>query len=221
MRTKGALIFANGISTQARIHSHTETLLDEHSDLSPHRHTQTHASHRLHRRRRRARSLGCESDVIKSNLPRRFETDRIKCVPWKLMQLADSCSDVQRRQRHWVVHDQHDHVKRRHCCDANSRRGQFTQTIYYERRSNRMKACTHLVRVFCYRHISVGGLHMQHTMLGKTRRPRTAFTSQQLLELEKQFKQSKYLSRPKRFEVASCLHLSETQASNIILCVRV
>lgn len=54
---------------------------------------------------------------------------------------------------------------------------------------------------------------MQHAMLGKTRRPRTAFTSQQLLELEKQFKQSKYLSRPKRFEVASCLHLSETQAS--------
>ncbi|XP_037039552.1 transcription factor LBX1 [Bradysia coprophila] len=56
-----------------------------------------------------------------------------------------------------------------------------------------------------------GMQHMQHAMLGKTRRPRTAFTSQQLLELEKQFKQSKYLSRPKRFEVASCLHLSETQ----------
>ncbi|GAB0096189.1 hypothetical protein DMENIID0001_116690 [Sergentomyia squamirostris] len=49
------------------------------------------------------------------------------------------------------------------------------------------------------------------TILGKTRRPRTAFTSQQLLELEKQFKQSKYLSRPKRFEVASSLLLSETQ----------
>lgn len=62
---------------------------------------------------------------------------------------------------------------------------------------------------------------MPHAMLGKTRRPRTAFTSQQLLELEKQFKQSKYLSRPKRFEVASCLHLSETQASKIsILSVK-
>lgn len=66
---------------------------------------------------------------------------------------------------------------------------------------------------------------MQHAMLGKTRRPRTAFTSQQLLELEKQFKQSKYLSRPKRFEVASCLHLSETQASffftisTIVMCL--
>ncbi|XP_061393251.1 alpha-protein kinase 1-like [Musca vetustissima] len=50
-----------------------------------------------------------------------------------------------------------------------------------------------------------------HAILGKTRRPRTAFTSQQLLELEKQFKQNKYLSRPKRFEVASGLMLSETQ----------
>ncbi|KAG5678512.1 hypothetical protein PVAND_008179 [Polypedilum vanderplanki] len=48
-------------------------------------------------------------------------------------------------------------------------------------------------------------------LFGKTRRPRTAFTSQQLLELEKQFKQNKYLSRPKRYEVASNLLLTETQ----------
>ena len=53
----------------------------------------------------------------------------------------------------------------------------------------------------------------QHTLLGKTRRPRTAFTSQQLLELEKQFKENKYLSRPKRFEVATGLCLTETQVS--------
>ena len=45
----------------------------------------------------------------------------------------------------------------------------------------------------------------------KVRRPRTAFTSQQLIELEKQFKVSKYLSRPKRFEVATMLQLTETQ----------
>ncbi|XP_055527322.1 motor neuron and pancreas homeobox 1-like [Wyeomyia smithii] len=51
----------------------------------------------------------------------------------------------------------------------------------------------------------------QHTLYGKNRRPRTAFTSQQLLELEKQFKVSKYLSRPKRYEVANNLLLSETQ----------
>ncbi|XP_014240424.1 motor neuron and pancreas homeobox protein 1-like [Cimex lectularius] len=50
-----------------------------------------------------------------------------------------------------------------------------------------------------------------HSLLGKTRRPRTAFTSQQLLELEKQFRQNKYLSRPKRFEVATSLMLTETQ----------
>ncbi|XP_012732405.3 motor neuron and pancreas homeobox protein 1 [Fundulus heteroclitus] len=51
----------------------------------------------------------------------------------------------------------------------------------------------------------------QEALLGKCRRPRTAFTSQQLLELENQFKLNKYLSRPKRFEVATSLMLTETQ----------
>lgn len=51
----------------------------------------------------------------------------------------------------------------------------------------------------------------QSSLLGKCRRPRTAFTSQQLLELENQFKLNKYLSRPKRFEVATSLMLTETQ----------
>lgn len=55
-----------------------------------------------------------------------------------------------------------------------------------------------------------------HALLGKTRRPRTAFTSQQLLELEKQFRQNKYLSRPKRFEVATSLMLTETQVSILL-----
>nr|QFQ66882.1 Mnx-1 protein [Hofstenia miamia] len=59
-------------------------------------------------------------------------------------------------------------------------------------------------------------LDMQNTSavqnsLNKSRRPRTAFTSQQLLELENQFKRNKYLSRPKRFEVATKLMLTETQ----------
>ncbi|GAV09560.1 hypothetical protein RvY_19072 [Ramazzottius varieornatus] len=58
----------------------------------------------------------------------------------------------------------------------------------------------------CWSGHSVG-----HALLGKTRRPRTAFTSQQLLELEKHFKLNKYLSRPKRYEVASSLMLTETQ----------
>ncbi|XP_077994065.1 uncharacterized protein LOC144447831 [Glandiceps talaboti] len=51
----------------------------------------------------------------------------------------------------------------------------------------------------------------QPNFMGKTRRPRTAFTSQQLLELENQFRKNKYLSRPKRFEVATSLMLTETQ----------
>lgn len=54
-------------------------------------------------------------------------------------------------------------------------------------------------------------------LLGKCRRPRTAFTSQQLLELENQFKLNKYLSRPKRFEVATSLMLTETQVSEEVL----
>ncbi|XP_077474048.1 uncharacterized protein LOC144087461 [Stigmatopora argus] len=55
------------------------------------------------------------------------------------------------------------------------------------------------------------GAPNQAGLLGKCRKPRTAFTSQQLLELENQFKLSKYLSRPKRFEVATSLMLTETQ----------
>lgn len=55
------------------------------------------------------------------------------------------------------------------------------------------------------------GAPAQTGLLGKCRRPRTAFTSQQLLELENQFKLNKYLSRPKRFEVATSLMLTETQ----------
>ncbi|XP_061697993.1 motor neuron and pancreas homeobox protein 1-like isoform X2 [Syngnathoides biaculeatus] len=51
----------------------------------------------------------------------------------------------------------------------------------------------------------------QAGLLGKCRKPRTAFTSQQLLALENQFKLNKYLSRPKRFEVATSLMLTETQ----------
>ncbi|XP_077436592.1 motor neuron and pancreas homeobox protein 1-like isoform X2 [Vanacampus margaritifer] len=55
------------------------------------------------------------------------------------------------------------------------------------------------------------GAPVQAGLLGKCRKPRTAFTSQQLLELENQFKLNKYLSRPKRFEVATSLMLTETQ----------
>ena len=52
-------------------------------------------------------------------------------------------------------------------------------------------------------------------MFGKCRQPRTAYTSLQLLELEAEFKKSKYLSRPKRYEVSTRLGLTETQVRTV------
>ncbi|GLV36432.1 unplugged [Carabus blaptoides fortunei] len=46
---------------------------------------------------------------------------------------------------------------------------------------------------------------------GKTRRRRTAFTSEQLLELEREFHAKKYLSLTERSQIASALKLSEVQ----------
>ncbi|KAG8199842.1 hypothetical protein JTE90_015840 [Oedothorax gibbosus] len=46
---------------------------------------------------------------------------------------------------------------------------------------------------------------------GKTRRKRTAFTSEQLLELEKEFHLKKYLSLTERSQIAHSLKLSEVQ----------
>ncbi|MFH4979540.1 hypothetical protein AB6A40_006249 [Gnathostoma spinigerum] len=46
---------------------------------------------------------------------------------------------------------------------------------------------------------------------GKMRRPRTAFTSEQLIELEKHFADNRYLSRPRRYQLAQSLNLTETQ----------
>ena len=46
---------------------------------------------------------------------------------------------------------------------------------------------------------------------GRHRRPRTAFTSHQLLSLERQFQLHKYLTRPQRYELATSLMLTETQ----------
>lgn len=68
--------------------------------------------------------------------------------------------------------------------------------------------------VYVFVHVAVSAAQAQSNLLGKCRRPRTAFTSQQLLELEHQFKLNKYLSRPKRFEVATSLMLTETQVNN-------
>ena len=52
---------------------------------------------------------------------------------------------------------------------------------------------------------SIGG------QMTKTRRRRTAFTSEQLLELEKEFHSKKYLSLSERSQIASSLRLSEVR----------
>ena len=55
-------------------------------------------------------------------------------------------------------------------------------------------------------------LHTRNfTVNGKQRRPRTAFSSHQLLTLEHQFQAQKYLTRPQRYELATSLMLTETQ----------
>ena len=50
---------------------------------------------------------------------------------------------------------------------------------------------------------------------GKTRRRRTAFTSEQLLELEKEFHSKKYLSLSERSQIAHNLRLSEVQVRGV------
>lgn len=45
----------------------------------------------------------------------------------------------------------------------------------------------------------------------RTKRSRTAYTSCQLVELEKQFHQNKYLNRPRRIDISKRLSLSERQ----------
>lgn len=50
----------------------------------------------------------------------------------------------------------------------------------------------------------------------KSRRRRTAFTSEQLLELEREFHAKKYLSLTERSQIATSLKLSEVQVNKIL-----
>lgn len=52
---------------------------------------------------------------------------------------------------------------------------------------------------------------VQQSIENKSRRRRTAFTSGQLLELEREFQAKKYLSLTERSEIANLLKLSEVQ----------
>lgn len=52
---------------------------------------------------------------------------------------------------------------------------------------------------------------VQQSTENKSRRRRTAFTSDQLLELEREFQAKKYLSLTERSEIANTLKLSEVQ----------
>lgn len=57
---------------------------------------------------------------------------------------------------------------------------------------------------------------VQPSIENKSRRRRTAFTSGQLLELEREFQAKKYLSLTERSEIANSLKLSEVQVIIII-----
>lgn len=57
-----------------------------------------------------------------------------------------------------------------------------------------------------------------HELSGRKKRPRTAFTLNQIKQLESEFENCKYLSVSKRTQLSSSLGLSETQVSTSSMC---
>ncbi|UYV69556.1 hypothetical protein LAZ67_6003957 [Cordylochernes scorpioides] len=59
--------------------------------------------------------------------------------------------------------------------------------------------------------LSIKSVHRRRRKDGRQRRQRTTFTSEQTLRLEMEYHRNEYISRPRRFELAESLDLTETQ----------
>ena len=67
------------------------------------------------------------------------------------------------------------------------------------------------IHIFCIYFFIVLASQRRKRKESKTRRQRTTFTSEQTLKLELEFHQNEYITRSRRFELAACLNLTETQ----------
>ena len=68
--------------------------------------------------------------------------------------------------------------------------------------------------------VGMGVSHMQFP-LAQRRKRRVLFTQAQVYELERRFKQQKYLSAPEREHLASIIHLTPTQVCTIVILLSV